>query len=74
MSDEYVCTKCRRLLRYSFLRAIGCLLLGGHQWRAIGTGRRDGYFGVKHETLHEACPRCGSSRWRDGYADQCHWL
>lgn len=64
MSDEYICGKCLRPLRYSLIKNLGCFFLGEHKWAAIDRGREQGYFGVKHETMKYGCLRCGSTEWR----------
>jgi hypothetical protein len=72
MSDEYICGKCLRVLRYSFIRNIGCLLVGGHKWAAIDRGSEPGYFGVRHETMKYGCLRCGAAKWRREWHGPLH--
>lgn len=63
--DAYVCQQCRRVLAHSIIRHIACVLLRQHQFIAVKYGNRQGYFGIRHETVKYACLRCGATEWRD---------
>jgi hypothetical protein len=67
VSEKFVCAKCNRVLGYSFLRHIGCLLQDGHSYRRVGTFTTPGYFGVTRHWVSYACDQCGAVKSEQGY-------
>ena len=64
-ADKYVCTKCRRALRFSLMRCIGCLLIGGHDYFNMRRESLDHYNGYTRYT--DGCKRCGWTRYTRAY-------